>query len=79
MITSSVVAVAGGTGGLGRAIIDAILADGKQQVFAMTRRTDKNTETELGEAELKLVAAADQAITSKRYIASNWGAKFPAE
>jgi uncharacterized protein YbjT (DUF2867 family) len=35
---SSTVAVAGGTGGLGRALIEAILADGKFDVVILARK-----------------------------------------
>lgn len=33
-----VVAVAGGTGGLGRALVDAIIADGKYELKILSRK-----------------------------------------
>jgi uncharacterized protein YbjT (DUF2867 family) len=37
---SSLVAVAGGTGNLGRTIVEAIIADGKSQVVILAREVD---------------------------------------
>ncbi|KAK1623222.1 hypothetical protein BDP81DRAFT_465440 [Colletotrichum phormii] len=98
---SSIIAVAGGIGDLGRAIVEAILADGKFPVIVLSRKADEDREKEIGarilpvleennvhtvistlknmasmQPELNLIAAADQAEMTKRYVPSIWGAKF---
>ncbi|KAI8720003.1 NmrA domain-containing protein [Fusarium sp. LHS14.1] len=45
---SSTVAVAGGTGGLGRALVEAILADGKFDVVILARKYDGEKEKQIG-------------------------------
>ncbi|RSM06219.1 hypothetical protein CEP52_005854 [Fusarium oligoseptatum] len=45
---SSTVAVAGGTGGVGRTIIEAILADGKLDVIILSRKHDEQKEKQIG-------------------------------
>ncbi|SCO88820.1 uncharacterized protein FRV6_12948 [Fusarium oxysporum] len=45
---SSIVAVAGGSRGLGRAIVEAILADNKYHVFILSRQTSEEGEKEIG-------------------------------
>ncbi|KAM0074691.1 hypothetical protein ACKRZS_013257 [Fusarium odoratissimum] len=45
---SSIVAVAGGSRGLGRAIVEAILADNKHHVFILSRQTSEEGENEIG-------------------------------
>ncbi|KAM5362102.1 hypothetical protein ACJA88_014175 [Fusarium oxysporum] len=45
---SSIVAVAGGSRGLGRAIVEAILADNKHHVFILSRQTSEEGEKEIG-------------------------------
>ncbi|EEY16168.1 conserved hypothetical protein [Verticillium alfalfae VaMs.102] len=45
---SSVVAVAGGTGGIGRAIVEEITADGKFNVIILSRKADSELEKTLG-------------------------------
>lgn len=35
---AAIIAVAGGTGNVGRAIVEAILATGKHQVFILSRK-----------------------------------------
>lgn len=37
------VAIAGGTGGLGREVIDALLAKGKHQIIVLTRQVTYST------------------------------------
>ncbi|GKT80691.1 NmrA-like family protein [Colletotrichum tofieldiae] len=112
---SQVVAVAGGTGDLGRTIVEAIIADGKFSVIALARKADEDKEKQIGariqpvnyasvdditkvleennvhtvistldiresaEPELNLIAAADRAESTKRYVPSVWGPKFPRE
>ncbi|KAH7129880.1 hypothetical protein B0J13DRAFT_644911, partial [Dactylonectria estremocensis] len=44
----SVIAVAGGTHGIGRAIVDAIVAQGKYKVIVLSRKADKETEELVG-------------------------------
>ncbi|KAH6951928.1 hypothetical protein DER45DRAFT_577331 [Fusarium avenaceum] len=44
----SVIAVAGGTGGVGRAIVDALNATGKFEVVVLSRKPSKEKEKELG-------------------------------
>ncbi|KXH50572.1 hypothetical protein CSAL01_11743 [Colletotrichum salicis] len=109
---SSIIAVAGGTGDLGRAIVEAILADGKFPVIILSRKADEDREKEIDarilpvnyssaddiarvleeknvhtvistlnnmasrQPELNLIAAADQAEVTKRYVPSIWGATF---
>ncbi|OHF01630.1 hypothetical protein CORC01_03120 [Colletotrichum orchidophilum] len=111
----SIIAVAGGTGDLGRTIVEAILADGKFSVIILSRKADDDKEKEIGarilpvdyssvddilrvleennvhtiisalnisfsvEPELNLIAAADQANSTKRYVPSIWGAEFTSE
>ncbi|KXH64872.1 hypothetical protein CNYM01_05811 [Colletotrichum nymphaeae SA-01] len=65
---ASIIAVAGGTGDLGRTIIGAILADGKFSVVILSRKP-----------ELNLIAAANRAAATKRYVPSIWSAKFKRE
>ncbi|KAJ4199824.1 hypothetical protein NW767_007803 [Fusarium falciforme] len=128
---SSLVAVAGGTGNLGRTIVEAIIADGKFQVVILAREVDlgvvpvgnwltilqanaekqkqigakilpvnyadvdaltkvledNNIETVIStlntmgvvEPELNLIAAADRAKSTKRFVPSIWGAKYTQE
>ncbi|RSL57706.1 hypothetical protein CEP53_006377 [Fusarium sp. AF-6] len=107
---SSLVAVAGGTGNLGRTIVEAIIADGKYQVVILAREEkqigakilpvnyadvdgltkvleDNNIETIIStlntmgvaEPELNLIAAADRAKSTKRFVPSIWGAKYTQE
>ncbi|KAG7148145.1 Oxidoreductase BOA1 like protein [Verticillium longisporum] len=45
---SSVVAVAGGTGGIGRAVVEEIIADGKFSVVILSRKADPELEKTLG-------------------------------
>ncbi|KAM0425872.1 hypothetical protein ACHAPT_008810 [Fusarium lateritium] len=45
---SSLVAVAGGTGNLGRTIVEAIIADGKLQVAILAREANVEKETQIG-------------------------------
>ncbi|KAM5361869.1 hypothetical protein ACJA88_014287 [Fusarium oxysporum] len=109
---SSLIAVAGGTGNLGRTIVEAIVADGKFEVVILGRKHDEKKEKEIGariipvdytsidtltkvlednriqtvisalntmgvaEPELNLIAAADRASATKRYIPSIWGAEY---
>ncbi|KAM0435805.1 hypothetical protein ACHAPT_002693 [Fusarium lateritium] len=44
----SVVAVAGGTGGIGRAIVEMIVADGRFQVIVLSRKEGKSLQDTLG-------------------------------
>ncbi|KAM0426277.1 hypothetical protein ACHAPT_008317 [Fusarium lateritium] len=44
----TIVAVAGGTGQLGRAIVDAIVADGKYQVLILSRKADSEKAKDIG-------------------------------
>ncbi|KAK1726481.1 hypothetical protein CaCOL14_012189 [Colletotrichum acutatum] len=112
---ASIVAIAGGTGDLGRTIVEAILADRKFSVVILSREANDDREKEIGarilpvdyssaddiarvleennvhtvistlnnmasvEPELNLIAAADQAAATKRYVPSIWGAKFSRE
>ncbi|KAH7254699.1 hypothetical protein FSOLCH5_011310 [Fusarium solani] len=112
---SSLVAVAGGTGNLGRTIVEAIIADGKSQVVILAREANAEKEKQIGakilpvnyadvdgltkvlednnietvistlntmgvaDPELNLIAAADQAKTTRRFVPSIWGAKYTQE
>ncbi|KNB13547.1 hypothetical protein FOXG_13021 [Fusarium oxysporum f. sp. lycopersici 4287] len=51
---SSIVAVAGGSRGLGRAIVEAILADNKYHVFILSRQTSEEGEKEIGARVLQV-------------------------
>ncbi|KAH7127811.1 hypothetical protein B0J13DRAFT_645859 [Dactylonectria estremocensis] len=110
---SSIVAVAGGTGSLGRTIVEAIVADAQHKVFILARESKAEREPQAGaqiltvdysnidnlveilnehnidtvisalsvpgvaESELNLIAAANQALSTRRYVPSFWGIKFP--
>lgn len=66
MFVSSVVAVAGGTGGVGRAIVEAILADGKQDVIILARQvclSDRSLAS-----DYLLILYASQAVIKKRRL-----------
>ncbi|KAI8712566.1 NmrA domain-containing protein [Fusarium sp. LHS14.1] len=112
---SSLVAVAGGTGNLGRTIVEAIIADGKFQVVILAREANAEKEKQIGakilpvnysdvdgltkvlednnietvistlntmgatEPELNLIAAADRAKSTKRFVPSIWGVKYTQE
>ncbi|KAF1807933.1 NAD(P)-binding protein [Eremomyces bilateralis CBS 781.70] len=110
---SSIVAVAGGTGGLGRTIVGAIVGDGKYEVIVLSRKADAEKEKEIGvrivpvdytsvdalvkvleenkvdtilatvngqaDPEVNLIAAADKATSTKRYVPTVWGVKIPDE
>ncbi|KAH8748111.1 hypothetical protein F5883DRAFT_509355 [Diaporthe sp. PMI_573] len=112
---SQVIAVAGGTGGLGRALVEAITAVGKFSVVVLAREADGEKERKIAarilpvnyanvddlikslednnvhtiistinnqpsvDPELNLIAAADRAKCTKRYIPSIWGAKYTRE
>ncbi|KAM6517763.1 hypothetical protein FSOLCH5_006531 [Fusarium solani] len=60
---SSTVAVAGGTGGLGRALIEAILADGKFDVVILTRKYDEEKEKQIGARILPVDYTNIEALT----------------
>ncbi|KAL8376054.1 hypothetical protein RB595_007255 [Gaeumannomyces hyphopodioides] len=83
-----VVAVAGGTGSMGRALVDALVATGKHEVKVLSRKVleDNNVHTVVSAiamhseftngtapGEVALIRAADQSSTTKRIISSNWG------
>ncbi|KAH7176790.1 hypothetical protein EDB81DRAFT_875588 [Dactylonectria macrodidyma] len=110
---SSIVAVAGGTGSLGRTLVEAIAADRQHKVFILAREAKADREPHVGvqiltvnysnvdslvqvldenkidtvisalsvsgvaESELNLIAAANQALNTRRYVPSFWGIKFP--
>ncbi|KXH33328.1 hypothetical protein CSIM01_03242 [Colletotrichum simmondsii] len=105
---ASIIAVAGGTGDVGRTIVEAILANGKFPadedrekgigacILPVDYSSADNIARTLGEndvhtvistlnnmasvqPELNLTAAADQAVATKRYVPSIWGAKFRKE
>ncbi|KAK6209830.1 hypothetical protein QIS74_11414 [Colletotrichum tabaci] len=112
---SSVVAVAGGTGDLGRTFVEAIVADGRWTVVVLARNADEQKEKEIGarilpvdyddvnnlvkvleenkvhtvistlnirasvKPELNLIAAADRAQSTKRYVPTIWSPKIPRE
>ncbi|RMJ20300.1 hypothetical protein CDV36_000112 [Fusarium kuroshium] len=109
---SSLVAVAGGTGNLGRTIVEAIIDSGKYQVVILAREANAEKEKQIGakilpvnyadvdsltkvlednnietvistlntmgvaEPELNLIAAADRAKSTKRFVPSIWGVKY---
>ncbi|WAO87485.1 NmrA domain-containing protein [Fusarium falciforme] len=60
---SSTVAVAGGTGGLGRALIEAILADGKFDVVILARKYDEEKEKQIGARILQVDYTNIEALT----------------
>ncbi|KAF1974624.1 NAD(P)-binding protein [Bimuria novae-zelandiae CBS 107.79] len=91
---SSIVAVAGGTGMLGRAILDQIVASRKYQVFVLGREASDAKSKELGakiiaidysnvspgaDPEMALIKAADKSSATKRYIPSLWRIKHTPE
>ncbi|KAJ3540546.1 hypothetical protein NM208_g5021 [Fusarium decemcellulare] len=57
----STIAVAGGTGKLGRAIVDALVQDGKNQVLVVTRQTGQGNQKDIG---AKVVAADYDSVDS---------------
>ncbi|XMA19293.1 hypothetical protein WAI453_012084 [Rhynchosporium graminicola] len=66
----SIVAVAGGTGKLGRAVVDGIVADGKFEVVVLAREAEDAKSKEIG---ARIVAGAARSSTTMRYIPSVWG------
>ncbi|KAF5844423.1 hypothetical protein GGP41_001390 [Bipolaris sorokiniana] len=78
-----IVAVAGGTGQLGRTIVEEILKRGGQEVIIFSRKVDTVISTLnmtiSNEPELALLTAANQSKTTKRYIPSLWGVEYTPE
>ncbi|KAL1838205.1 hypothetical protein VTJ49DRAFT_2932 [Mycothermus thermophilus] len=60
----TVIAVAGGAGKLGRAIVNALLAQGKHTVFALSRETSEAKEKEIGTRILAAPYGDVDALTS---------------
>ncbi|KAH7161739.1 hypothetical protein EDB81DRAFT_925388 [Dactylonectria macrodidyma] len=81
----SVVAVAGGTHGIGRAIVDAIKEQGKYQLIVLSRKADKETEELIGASIVAIdYANVDELVkvletNNVHTVISTLGAATPAE
>ncbi|KNG52515.1 nmra-like family protein [Stemphylium lycopersici] len=108
------VAIVGGTGNVGKTLVDAFVADGKHKVIVIARKVpekaspapvfavDYTNDAQLkdtleqnnvhtvistilmldpvsAEAERNMIAAADKATCTKRFVASSWGAATPED
>ncbi|KAH6668598.1 hypothetical protein F5X68DRAFT_249384 [Plectosphaerella plurivora] len=62
-MSSFTVAVAGGTGGLGRSITEAIIADGKYEVVILSRKADEEKANEIGARIISADYTSVEALT----------------